>query len=275
VKRGEEDPRLPRDAPEWKWATARLSPELIKSIDTHATVVHDNLGRLFYASPRFERLVGWDCGRQLGKEPPHPWWPPEERGREQKALEFWGSGEALRRGLTGARIRLIGSDGEAIPIDAEYRSLVGLPWMPMLHVIVMKPVRPSDQARIAEPDPVEPQPLDQASNAKALCWLTPPLRTPPFSPGGRRIAGYLLRKLQRGARLWRPEMGPAAPLGKGCRELRFRDPEANTTWRIVCRVERREVIVLAYYDRKTMPAEVADACKRRLREYVGSRRGRE
>jgi PAS domain S-box-containing protein len=264
--RGARSPEVPKPA------IAHLPPEEIEVLEGKAAVVHDELGCLCYVSPRFERLVGWDCRERLGIEGPHPWWPPEQLPRARRVRRHYASGEAMRRGEPLVRTRLIASSGEPIPVHAEYRAIAGDEGTPVFHVLVMHPVRPADELRIEEPvdEREERAPLTRPDE-KALRWLTTPLVSAPVSEPGRRKAGYLLRKVQRGETLWRTESRPLPAIGKACREVQIRDPEVKATWRIICRVRKAELVVIGWHDRSSIPAEVADACRRRLREYVDQR----
>jgi hypothetical protein len=173
-----------------------------------------------------------------------------------------------RRAAATLRALFVGADGKPIPLDASYRPLIGTGEGPVFHVIEIRPRRASDRARIdavGQESVADGAPPRRA--AKALCWLTTPLGTAPISAPGRWHAGYLLRKMQRGVRLWRTESRPVPNVGKNCHEVQVRDPESKATWRIVCRVHRGELIVVGWHDRSRMPAEFADACRRRLREY--------
>jgi phage-related protein len=56
-------------------------------------------------------------------------------------------------------------------------------------------------------------------------------------------------------------------IGPRCGELRVRDEEHN--WRIVYRVDRDAVLLVAVFPKKTRatPKDVIDQCKARLRRY--------
>ena len=56
-------------------------------------------------------------------------------------------------------------------------------------------------------------------------------------------------------------------IGRRCLELRI--PDADQTWRIICRVDPDAVLILEVFSKKTQqtPQTVIDTCRRRLREY--------
>ena len=102
---------------------------------------------------------------------------------------------------------------------------------------------------------------------KPLVWLHGEVKTPPLSASARIEAGVLLRKLQRGELLSLPQSRPMAPVGRQCHELRIVD--AESTWRIIYRLDADAVVILEVYSKKTQttPKSVVEACRRRLREY--------
>ena len=102
---------------------------------------------------------------------------------------------------------------------------------------------------------------------KPLAWLRGEVKTPPFSQNARIEAGFLLRRLQRGESIGLPHSRPMPSIGSRCRELRIQD--ADSTWRIVYRVDRDAVIIAEVFAKKTQatPKSVTDACRRRLRGY--------
>ena len=102
---------------------------------------------------------------------------------------------------------------------------------------------------------------------RPLVWLHGEIKTPPFSHAARIEAGYLLRLLQRGQAVGMPQARPMPVVGPRCHELRVRD--AGADWRIVYRLDRDAVVILAVFSKKTQatPKAVIDACARRLREY--------
>ena len=56
-------------------------------------------------------------------------------------------------------------------------------------------------------------------------------------------------------------------IGKRCHELRIND--RGQTWRIIYRIDPDAVVILEVFAKKTQktPAQVVDACRRRLRAY--------
>lgn len=102
---------------------------------------------------------------------------------------------------------------------------------------------------------------------KAVGWLHGEIKTPPFTPQGRKEAGDLLRLLQEGETLAMPQAEPLRIVGPRCGALRVRDGGHN--WRIMYRVDRDAVLILEVYAKKTrkIPQEVIDRCKRRLKQY--------
>ncbi len=102
---------------------------------------------------------------------------------------------------------------------------------------------------------------------KPLVWLQGEIKTPPFSPKARVEAGVLLRRLQRGESLGLPHSRPMPAVGPRCHELRMSD--AAAAWRIVYRVDRDAIIILAVFSKKTArtPEAVLKTCRERLRSY--------
>jgi hypothetical protein len=70
---------------------------------------------------------------------------------------------------------------------------------------------------------------------KPLVWLHGEIKTPPMSGNARIEAGYLLRLLQKGAKLTLPHSRPMLSIGVRCHELRIEDK--HKTWRIVYRLD--------------------------------------
>ena len=56
-------------------------------------------------------------------------------------------------------------------------------------------------------------------------------------------------------------------IGSRCHELRFQD--ANTTWRVIYRIDEDAIVIAAVFSKKTRvtPKSVLDVCQRRLKEY--------
>jgi phage-related protein len=102
---------------------------------------------------------------------------------------------------------------------------------------------------------------------KPLAWLHGEIKTPPLSPAARLEAGFLLRRLQRGARLSLPHSRPMPSVGARCHELRINDED--NTWRIMYRIDADAIVILEVFAKKTgkTPRNVIDVCKRRLRDY--------
>ena len=98
-------------------------------------------------------------------------------------------------------------------------------------------------------------------------WLRGEVKTPPFSKEARLVAGYLLRRLQRGEKLAMPHSRPMPGIGARCHELRIVD--GDSTWRIVYRTDSDAVIITEVFLKKTSqtPKRVIATCKTRLREY--------
>ena len=105
------------------------------------------------------------------------------------------------------------------------------------------------------------------SRRKPLVWLHGEIRTPPFTPEGRQEAGMLLRLLQEGVRVGMPQAEALPDVGPRCGALRVRDEGHN--WRILYRIDTDAVLVLDIYAKKTrtIPDEVIDRCKLRLKRY--------
>lgn len=102
---------------------------------------------------------------------------------------------------------------------------------------------------------------------KPLVWLHGEIKTPPLSTEARIEAGFLLRRLQQGARLEMPHSRPMPSIGPRCHELRIND--GAMTWRIVYRADADAVVVAEVFSKKTQqtPQSVMDICRRRLKEY--------
>ena len=102
---------------------------------------------------------------------------------------------------------------------------------------------------------------------KPLAWLHGQVKTPPLSREARIETGFLLRRLQRGERLRMPQSRPMPSIGSRCHELRIDD--ADTTWRLIDRVDPDAIVIAEVFAKKTekTPKEVMQACKRRLKEY--------
>jgi phage-related protein len=106
-----------------------------------------------------------------------------------------------------------------------------------------------------------------AEAAKPLAWLHGQIKTPPFSEKARIETGVLLRRLQRGEALSLPHSRPMPGISSRCQELRIQD--ADSTWRIIYRVDIDAVIIIEIFAKKTQatPKFVIDACRHRLKSY--------
>jgi phage-related protein len=106
-----------------------------------------------------------------------------------------------------------------------------------------------------------------AESDKPLVWLHGQVKTPPFSKGARLEAGYLLRQLQKGAKLALPHSRPLPVIGRRCHELRI--PDETVTWRIVYRLDDDAVVLVEVFAKKTgaLPKTVIDTCRKRLAIY--------
>jgi len=102
---------------------------------------------------------------------------------------------------------------------------------------------------------------------KPVVWLSGEVKTPPFSPGARMEAGFLLRRLQKGDSVGMPLARPMPAVGRRCIELRIRDENKN--WRIMLRVDTDAIVITEVFEKKTRttPARVIATCKDRLRRY--------
>ena len=102
---------------------------------------------------------------------------------------------------------------------------------------------------------------------KPLVWMHGEVKTPPFSKLARLQAGFLLRLLQRGAKIAMPHSRPMPSIGRKCHELRVADEKVS--WRIVYRIDEDAIVILEVFSKKTgkTPKSIIDICKTRLREY--------
>jgi phage-related protein len=102
---------------------------------------------------------------------------------------------------------------------------------------------------------------------KELFVLRGEIKTPPLSKEARREVGFLLRMLQEGEPLGMPHARPMPGIGARCLELRVND--ANTTWRIICRVDPDAVIVVDMFEKmtRTTPNRIMQECRKRLKQY--------
>ena len=102
---------------------------------------------------------------------------------------------------------------------------------------------------------------------KPLAWLHGEVKTPPFSKLARLEAGFLLRRRQRGESLAMPQSRPMPSIGARCHELRIND--ADSTWRVIYRIDADAIVILEVFAKKTSttPKAVIDTCRKRLKEY--------
>ena len=107
---------------------------------------------------------------------------------------------------------------------------------------------------------------------KQLFWLKGEIRTPPFSAAARLEAGVLLRRLQQGEALSKPQSRPMPSLGKRVHELRI--PDLDRTWRLIYRIDPDAIVIGAVFAKKTtrMPPTAIAACRRRFRAYDEAKR---
>ena len=110
-----------------------------------------------------------------------------------------------------------------------------------------------------------------AAEDKPLVWLRGEVKTPPFAGAARIEAGVLLRRLQRGDKLTLPHSRPMPSIGSGCHELRIQD--GDRSWRIVYRIESDAIVILDVFRKTTQqtPLRIIADCKRRLKQYQGSK----
>ncbi len=80
---------------------------------------------------------------------------------------------------------------------------------------------------------------------KPLVWLRGEVKSPPLSRSTRIEAGYLLRLLQRGAKLSMPQSRPMPSVGVRCHELRLDDD--GRAWRIIYRLDADAIVILAVF----------------------------
>lgn len=66
-------------------------------------------GRITYVNPAFCRMVGWSEEELVGRDPPMPYWPPEDLDQVERLLASVLAGEAPHEGF---ELRLMRRDGE-------------------------------------------------------------------------------------------------------------------------------------------------------------------
>lgn len=101
------------------------------------------------------------------------------------------------------------------------------------------------------------------------------IKTPPFSKEARLEAGYLLRQVQKGAKLSLPQSRPMPVIGARCHELRIQDE--IVTWRIMYRLDGDAIVLAEVFEKKdrVTPKRVVETCKRRLAAYDAAAAGEE
>jgi phage-related protein len=104
---------------------------------------------------------------------------------------------------------------------------------------------------------------------KPLVLLHGEIKSPPFSEVARKVAGYLMRRLQVGESLSMPESRPMPSIGPRCHELRIKDSEMQIIWRVIYRTDPDAVLIVDVFAKKTQrtPPEVIWQSKLRLRKY--------
>jgi phage-related protein len=104
---------------------------------------------------------------------------------------------------------------------------------------------------------------------RKLVWLHGAIKTPPFSDGARRTAGFLLRLVQMGRSLSMPDSRPMPGIGARCHELRIRDHLKRVRWRVIYRIDADAVIIGDVFAKKTpgTPHGVMESCSKRFGIY--------
>lgn len=104
---------------------------------------------------------------------------------------------------------------------------------------------------------------------KPLVWFKAGINTPPFSPSGKRDAGFLLRKLQQGQKLSLPHSRPMPSIGPRCHELRIEDGEMRKSWRIFYRIDSDAIVIAEVEEKRTQqtPKGTVERVKARLKRY--------
>jgi phage-related protein len=108
---------------------------------------------------------------------------------------------------------------------------------------------------------------------KDVVWLNCEVKSPPFSDEARHVAGFLLRRLQQGHSLQRPESDHMENIGPRCHELRIDDQ--GVRWRIFYRIDP-DVILIAEVFCKTGGEKdtnkAIEVARKRLAHYDQTRR---
>jgi len=102
---------------------------------------------------------------------------------------------------------------------------------------------------------------------KPLVWLHGAVKSPPFSPGARVEAGYLLRKLQKGEPLSLPHSRPMPTVGRRVHELRIID--RDNTWRMIYRIDTDAIVIGEVFAKRTQqtPQRIVQVCRQRFAHY--------
>ena len=110
---------------------------------------------------------------------------------------------------------------------------------------------------------------------KPLAWLGGEIKTPPLSAAARIEAGFLLRQLQAGKLLSMPHSRPMPSIGARCHELRIQD--AQSTWRIIYRIDPDAIVILEVFQKSTQatPSRVIKVSQDRIRRYDAATEGEE
>ena len=106
-----------------------------------------------------------------------------------------------------------------------------------------------------------------SNSHKPLVWLHGEVKTPPLSAPGADRGRCTFEGCSSVSYLSLPQSRPLPTVGQQCQELRIVD--AQSTWRIVYRLDADAVVILEVFSKKmqTTPKSVIEACQRRLREY--------
>lgn len=103
---------------------------------------------------------------------------------------------------------------------------------------------------------------------KVVVWLRTEISAPPFSTEAKRVAGFLIWKLQQGEKLSMPQSrSMSKTIGSRCHELRIND--MNVTWRIIYRLDPDAILILEIFKKKTneTPQYAIKNARRRLQLY--------
>lgn len=88
-----------------------------------------------------------------------------------------------------------------------------------------------------------------------------------MSEAGRREAGYMLGRLQRGEFLTFPESRPMPNIGRHCHELRLLDTVGS--WRVIYRIDPTCILIATVFRKTTphTPPHIVRSCQQRLRRF--------